>query len=65
MSVWRPKTIFNPTKWANPGLGLSKRGKNNTLKFWGNKPSVVPADKTSVVPAGREISDGDASVRDG
>ena len=23
MSVWRPKTIFNPTKWANTGLGLS------------------------------------------
>ena len=24
MSIWGPKTILNPTKWANPGLGLSK-----------------------------------------
>ena len=24
MSIWGPKTIFNPTKWANPGLGLFK-----------------------------------------
>ena len=51
MSVWRPKTIFNPTKWANPGLGLSKRGKKNMLIFWGSKTSVASADKTSVVSA--------------
>ena len=37
MSIWRPKTIFNPTKSAKSGVGLSKRGSNKTLICLGNK----------------------------
>ena len=56
MSIWRPKTIFNPTKSTNPGLGLFKDsyqihksrigGFSKILAF--QEPVVCAEDKPAV-----------------
>ena len=48
MSIWWPNTIFNPTKLANPGLGLSQAGQEKNVDIFGDRSRLVPADNTSV-----------------